>query len=202
MVCRLLFAHGRYFERDAWLVETIAALERSEVSATIDGTVFSSFGRSHECDGEVVAKRTWFEPISHGLGHPHALRKAASANTRPILPPYVQDWYAPSEQTRRYFSMIENMRSVTQVPHTRAWLCLDQALFDAHFRINMTSQLARHERERTCHNLVPHTDSSPILSINAPFIFKLSIERNMLMEKSHKRCCCCSPLSCQYSQKM
>ena len=105
----------------------------------------------------------------------------------------------PFPSPRRYFSMIENMRSVTQVPHTRAWLCLDQALFDAHFRINMTSQLARHERERTCHNLVPHRDSSPILSINAPFIFKLSIERNMLMEKSHKRCCCCSPLSCQYS---
>ena len=67
-------------------------------------------------------------------------RKAASANT---LPPYVQDWHKPSEQTRRYFSLIENMRSVTLVPHTRAWLCLNQAMFDAHFRINITSQLAR-----------------------------------------------------------
>ena len=35
------------------------------------------------------------------------------------------------------------MRSVTQVPHTRAWLCLDKTLFDAHFRISITSQLAR-----------------------------------------------------------
>ena len=71
-------------------------------------------------------------------------RVAATANnTLPILPPYVQDWHAPSGQTRRYFALIQNMRSVTQVPHTRAWLCLNQALFDAHFRINMTSQLAR-----------------------------------------------------------
>lgn len=35
------------------------------------------------------------------------------------------------------------MLSVTQVPHTHAWQCLDQALFDEHFRINITSQSAR-----------------------------------------------------------
>jgi hypothetical protein len=36
-----------------------------------------------------------------------------------------------------------NMRYVTQVPHRRAWLCLNQALFDAHFKNNISSQLAR-----------------------------------------------------------
>jgi len=36
-----------------------------------------------------------------------------------------------------------NMRYVTQVPRTRAWLCLDHDLFDAHFKINITCQLAR-----------------------------------------------------------
>lgn len=71
-------------------------------------------------------------------------RKAATANnTRPVLPPYVQDWRAHSDASSSYFSLIQNMRSVTQVPHTRAWLCLDRALFDAHFRINITSQSAR-----------------------------------------------------------
>ena len=48
-----------------------------------------------------------------------------------------------SDQTLKYFALVENMRSVTQVPHTRAWLCLNQAIFDAYFRINITSQLAR-----------------------------------------------------------
>jgi len=70
-------------------------------------------------------------------------REGVTRETLPVLPPYVHSWNAPSERTPGYFALIENMRSVTQVPHTRAWLCLDRALFDAHFRINITSQSAR-----------------------------------------------------------
>lgn len=75
---------------------------------------------------------------------PKTSRKGATiAETRPILPPYVHNWNAPTEQSRSYFYLLENMRSVTQVPHTHAWLCLDESLFGAHFRINITSQSAR-----------------------------------------------------------
>lgn len=70
-------------------------------------------------------------------------RVGVASETLPVLPPYVHSWNAPSQVTPGYFTLIENMRSVTQVPHTRAWLCLDRALFDSHFKINITSQLAR-----------------------------------------------------------
>lgn len=54
------------------------------------------------------------------------------------------DYWNPSvEKYNKYFTLMVNMRYVTQVPHTRAWLCLNQALFDAHFKISITSQLVR-----------------------------------------------------------
>ena len=66
---------------------------------------------------------------------------ATTATT--ILPPYVYYWNSSVEKYSNYFTLMVNMRYVTQVPHTRAWLCLNQDLFDAHFKINITSQLAR-----------------------------------------------------------
>jgi hypothetical protein len=52
-------------------------------------------------------------------------------------------WNPSVEKYNNYFTLMVNMRYVTQVPHTRAWLCLNQALFDTHFKISITSQLAR-----------------------------------------------------------
>ena len=52
-------------------------------------------------------------------------------------------WSPSVEKYNNYFTLMVNMRYVTQAPRTRAWLCLDQALFDAHFKINITRHLAR-----------------------------------------------------------
>ena len=62
--------------------------------------------------------------------------------TTAILPPFVYCWN-PSVEKYNYFTLMVDMRYVSQVPHTRAWLCLNQALFDEHFKISITSQLVR-----------------------------------------------------------
>jgi len=66
-----------------------------------------------------------------------------------LLPPYVYYWTPGVEKYSNYFTLMVNMRYVTHVPKTRAWLCLNQALFDAHFKINITSQLARKDGGET-----------------------------------------------------
>ena len=68
---------------------------------------------------------------------------ATTTATTTTLPPFVYYWSPSVEKYNNYFTLMVNMRYVTQAPRTRAWLCLDQALFDAHFKINITSQLAR-----------------------------------------------------------
>jgi len=72
-----------------------------------------------------------------------AVDDQSTPSTTPVLPPYVYYWNPSVEKYNNYFTLMVNMRYVTQVPHTRAWLCLNQALFDAHFKISITSQLAR-----------------------------------------------------------
>lgn len=67
----------------------------------------------------------------------------SATTTTTILPPYVYYWNSSVQKYSNYFTLMVNMRYVTQVPHSRAWLCLNQALFDEHFKINVTSQLAR-----------------------------------------------------------
>ena len=60
-------------ETQVWL-DAIAAFERSDGSqAAIEGAVFSSFISSYDCNGETVMKKSWIEPLSHGLRHPRAL---------------------------------------------------------------------------------------------------------------------------------
>ena len=39
----------------------------------MDHHVFSSFLSTYDCNGETVEKRTWIEPLSHGLRHPRAI---------------------------------------------------------------------------------------------------------------------------------
>ena len=72
-----------------------------------------------------------------------AVDEQNTTTTTPVLPPYVDYWNPSVEKYNNCFTLMVNMRYVTQVPHTRAWLCLNQALFDAHFKISITSQLAR-----------------------------------------------------------
>jgi hypothetical protein len=67
----------------------------------------------------------------------------AITTTTTILPPYLYYWNPSVEKYSNYFTLMVNMRYLTQVPHTRAWLCLNQALFDEHFKISISSQLAR-----------------------------------------------------------
>jgi hypothetical protein len=59
-------------ETHDWL-DTISALNHNESSSAIDENIFSSFVSSYNCHGESVQKRTWIEPLSHGLRHPRAL---------------------------------------------------------------------------------------------------------------------------------
>ena len=72
-----------------------------------------------------------------------AVDDQTTPSTTPVLPPSVYYWNPSVEKYNNYFTLMVNMRYVTQVPHTRAWLCLNQALFDAHFKNNISSQLAR-----------------------------------------------------------
>ena len=63
-------------ETQKWL-DTVAALERGNGGSTTakidDDDVFSSFVSVYDCSGETVTKKTWIEPLSHGLRHPRAL---------------------------------------------------------------------------------------------------------------------------------
>ena len=63
-------------ETQKWL-DAIAGAERGEggfAAAEIDDNdVFSSFVSVYDCSGETVTKKTWIEPLSHGLRHPRAL---------------------------------------------------------------------------------------------------------------------------------
>lgn len=66
-------------ETRKWL-ETIAALEERDVSASMDQDVFSAFVSTYDCNGEIIKKRTWIEPLSHGLRHPLALCRGGAAD--------------------------------------------------------------------------------------------------------------------------
>ena len=68
--CSRMDAFSR--ETDIWL-DTIASLEQGKVSTPMDDAVFSSFISTHDCNGDIVKKKTWIEPLSHGLRHPRAL---------------------------------------------------------------------------------------------------------------------------------
>jgi len=68
---------------------------------------------------------------------------ATTTTTTAIRPPFVYCWDPSVEKYNNYFTLMVDMRYVSQVPHTRAWLCLNQALFDEHFKISITSQLVR-----------------------------------------------------------
>ena len=59
-------------ETHEWLA-TISALNHNKSSSAIDENIFSSFVSSYDCNGKIVQKRTWIEPLSHGLRHPRAL---------------------------------------------------------------------------------------------------------------------------------
>lgn len=59
-------------ETKQWL-DTIAALEQKKKNFTFDENVFSSFTSTFDCRGNIVKKKTWIEPLSHGLRHPLAL---------------------------------------------------------------------------------------------------------------------------------
>ena len=65
-------------ETQRWL-DTIAAVERDNGGSTHakidddDNAVFSSFVSVYDCSVETVTKKTWIEPLSHGLRHPRAL---------------------------------------------------------------------------------------------------------------------------------
>ena len=59
-------------ETHDWLA-TISALNQNESSSAIDENIFSSFVSSYDCNGKIAQKRTWIEPLSHGLRHPRAL---------------------------------------------------------------------------------------------------------------------------------
>ena len=65
-------------ETQRWL-DTIAAVEQDKGGSTTsriddeDNAVFSSFVSVYDCSGETVTKKTWIEPLSHGLRHPRAL---------------------------------------------------------------------------------------------------------------------------------
>lgn len=64
--------HAFSKETSSWL-ETIAALDRSGSSVAINRDIFSSFVTTYDCNGDIVEKKTWIEPLSHGLRHPRAL---------------------------------------------------------------------------------------------------------------------------------
>ena len=72
-----------------------------------------------------------------------AVDDQTTPSTTPVLPPYVYYWNPSVEKYNNYFTLMVNMRYVTQVPHTRAWLCLNQALFDAHFKISKNKENKR-----------------------------------------------------------
>ena len=133
-----LFLHDQLArsEMNANVAHAVGDAERSETKSLKTPQATTLPPRYIRKEGQ--REETWkITPISKDT------REGDASGTPPVLPPYVLSWNAPSERTPGYFTLIENMRSVTQVPHTRAWLCLDRALFDAHFRINITRQSAR-----------------------------------------------------------
>ena len=99
-------------ETQHWL-DAIAAVERSNGSSTSsaaagaaavtdDHDVFSSFVSTYDCSGETVTKKTWIEPLSHGLRHPRALcGGGASLFDRGYLLLASQEDYARPPQARK-----------------------------------------------------------------------------------------------------
>jgi hypothetical protein len=66
--------------------------------------------------------------------------------TTPVLPPYVYYRNSSVEKYNNYFTLMVDMRYVSQVPHTRAWLCLNQALVEAAFQDEHNEPVGAHER--------------------------------------------------------